>query len=244
MRFLILILIFVNLGVWTYLNRAYFFQMHSPSDAEIEADKLKLLNKHQLDALNRSLAPTDPTTNNSNKQAASSAKNSKKVTSKPEKTAKAVTRSCYRWGAFNDANIAKAQAFVSQLGLKADLKKTSQTKVERYWVYMPPLSSAAEAQRTAESLKRQGITDIYVLNGSEWRNAISFGVFSENRYAENMLKILRNKGINNVLKTPRGKSTSNRYHLMVKSATQQHYYKLKAKQKGLLPATLKKVACK
>lgn len=246
MRFFILILIFINIGVLTYLNQNYFFQVESPiNNEELAADQLTLLNEHQLDALRKSQTDTvsDQENTAEKKESDTSEPVAKKTETKKPAAEKPVL-SCYRWGEFNETEIAKAQAITAQLGLKTKLVKTTQTKTERYWVYMPPAASAEEAQNTAAALKAQGITDLYILNGPEWKNAISFGVFSDSRYADNMLKALKAKGITNVLKAPRGKSQTNRYRLNLTSVSKAGYDKLKAKQKGFPKSKLQPTKCR
>ncbi len=247
MRFFILILIFINIGVWTYLNQNYFFQVDSPmNNEELAADQLTLLNKHQLEALRKSQANAESATTQENtldkavqeipEPVAKKAQAKKPVETKP-------VLSCYRWGEFSESQIAKAQAVTAQLGVKTKLIKTTKTKTERYWVYMPPAASAEEAQNTATALKAQGITDLYILNGPEWKNAISFGVFSDSRYADNMLKTLKAKGITNVLKAPRGESQTNRYRLNLNAVSKADFDKLKTKQKDFPRTKLQTTKC-
>lgn len=247
MRFFILILIFINIGVWTYLNQNYFFQVESLiNNEELAADQLTLLNEHQLEALHKSQASPESTVDQEN----ALDKAVQKIPEPETKTAKAKkpvekkpVLSCYRWGEFSESQIAKAQAITTQLGLKTKLIKTTKTKTERYWVYMPPAASAEEAQNTAVALKAQGITDLYVLSGPEWKNAISFGVFSDSRYADNMLKALKAKGITNVLKAPRGKSQTNRYRLTLQAVSKADVVKLKTKQKSFPKTKLQSTKC-
>lgn len=246
MRFFILILIFTNIGVWTYLNQNYFFQVESPiNNEELASEQLTLLNEHQLEALRKSQAgtPEDKAeASNDNKTQEAPKPEAKKAEVKKAPEPKP-TLSCYRWGEFNESEIAKAQAITSQLGIKAKRIKTTKAKAERYWVYMPPAASAEEAKKTADSLKAQGITDLYIMNSPEWKNAISFGVFSESRYAENMLKSLKAKGVTNILSAPKGQSTTNRYRLNLSAVSKADYTQLKSKQTGFAKAKLQSSKC-
>ncbi len=245
MRFFILILIFINIGVWTYLNQNYFFQVESPNNSEeLDADQLTLLNEHQLEALLKSQTTEANQENTLDKAVQDTPEPVEKKAEAKKPPVQKPVLSCYRWGEFSESEVAKAQAVTSQLGLKAKLVKTTQTTAERYWVYMPPAASAQEAKNTAAALKEQGITDLYIMNSPEWKNAISFGVFSDSRYADNMLKALKAKGITNVLKAPRGKSKTNRYRLNLSGVSKANYNKVKAKQKDYPKAKLQSIKCK
>lgn len=52
-----------------------------------------------------------------------------------------------------------------------------------YWVLIPPLESAQEAQRRLEELRGNGILDIWHIRGGEAENAISLGMFSREENA-------------------------------------------------------------
>ncbi len=248
MRFLILILIFVNIGVWTFLNQSYFFQVNEPvPNTEVGREKLNLLSKHQIETLIKSQPPEageDESAEGNNSDSAKEQDKQAAVKVKPVATTKEVAKLCYRWGEFNNAQLKKAQSITQKLGLKTAVKKTTISKSDRYWVYMPPASSATAARNMTDSLRAQGITDLYVLNGPDLKNAISFGVFSVMSRADSLLKSLKAKGIQNVKKAPRNPTNTTTYRLTINQVTSSEHQQLKSKTSNFPKAKLRTTTCR
>ncbi len=223
MRFIIIILIFINLGVWTFFNQDLFYKVNaSTGNAEMVPDKMHLLTPHQLSKL-----PTITTTVDAIDEPPQLDINV--VTSEPEPV------HCYTWGILNKVNISTAKNIISELSLEATMEEHSSKEAIRYWVYLPPLKSASAAQTEAARLKAKGIKDLFVLQGKKWRNAISFGVFEDEALASKLLKSLKGKGIKNVTKTMRGKGSGG-YSLHISNVKSETLKTLKAK-KAAYPAT-------
>lgn len=65
-----------------------------------------------------------------------------------------------------------------------------------WWVFIPPLSTKAEADRKAGELKRLGVADYFVVQeAGPNRFAISLGVFSNENGANEQLTKLKGKGV-------------------------------------------------
>lgn len=62
---------------------------------------------------------------------------------------------------------------------------------KRYWVLLPPVSSAATTSATIERLKKAGIKDYYLIRSGESKNAISLGVFSSPDAAQRRIRQIR-----------------------------------------------------
>lgn len=246
MRFLILILIFINIGAWTYLNQDYFYRTSTPSlNEEVAPEKLALLTPHQLETLNQSAVKPDE---KETKDKVDSTEKSEKIDetiakeSKPETKPKEVLQ-CFQWGNFNESNVAKAQSIADNLGLTVKRNANEISGAKRYWVYLPPAASAAEARQSAEALNAKGITDLYIINGPKWKNAISFGVFQDKALADKLLANLKSKGVQNVTKTERGGGSTTNYQLVIQQVPRTKAGKLKARQKDFPDAKLKTIRC-
>ena len=65
-----------------------------------------------------------------------------------------------------------------------------------WWVYIPPHSSKAEAERKVAELRRLGVSDYFVIqDAGPSRFAISLGVFSSEAGASEHLASLKTKGV-------------------------------------------------
>jgi hypothetical protein len=119
--------------------------------------------------------------------------------------------SCYKWGNFTSTNLPSAQVVLVRLGLQAAVTQESgDMQDRRYWVYYPPLSSAELARKKAEEIRALGVDELSVVQDSQWRNAISFGLFNEEQLATNLLNALHQKGVKGATKALRnpGKALS------------------------------------
>lgn len=108
----------------------------------------------------------------------------------------AATQICLEWGVFSQQELARAQNALKTLQLEegAITVRNTPEKASKYWVYIPPLKSRAEAQKKQEELKGLGIEESLVMqDNNKWRHAISLGVFSTQEAADKYLAELRTK---------------------------------------------------
>lgn len=113
---------------------------------------------------------------------------------------------CLEWGLFANQALARAQAALKplQLGENAITLHNAPEKVNKYWVYIPPLKTRQEAQKKVEELKGLGIEDGFVIqDANKWRLAVSLGVFSTQEAANKYLAELRGKGVKTAKAGPR-----------------------------------------
>ena len=177
MRYIVCLLGLMNIGIWTYFNQDFFYQMPTPTArAEIDPDKIHLLTQHQLNALPKNNAT--PAETSANPETNSTVN----VVSAAEAT------SCFEWGIFNNTNIDDAQTTAAKLLLQATLKEHNATEAKRYWVYLPKLRTAQAAHEKAEELKTLGIADLYILQDAKWKNAISFGMFEDEAFGDTVFQ--------------------------------------------------------
>jgi hypothetical protein len=119
----------------------------------------------------------------------------------PEQLAVSQAATCYKWGNFTSTNLPSAQQ-----------------QDKRFWVYYPPLKNTELARQKAEEIKALGVEELYIVQDSQWRNAISFGLFSDEQLASSLLTSLQEKGVKGATKALRspGKSLSS---LLIKAVT-------------------------
>lgn len=88
-----------------------------------------------------------------------------------------------------------------------------------YWVVIPTLPSDEEAKQKVRNLKAAGIRDVWRFTGGEKKNAISLGLFTNRVNAETVLKNAQAKGFSPKLE-PRYRD-DRRYWLEFSSAEKQ-----------------------
>lgn len=220
MKALFWLLLLVNAGLLVYFN----FDTIAPPPAlvtkEIAPEKLHILTASALEAMPKKTAASSTAT-----------------------APVASVTSCYEWGNFTASNLPSAQVALVKLGLSGITKMTEPPKMERrFWVYYPPLKNARLAQEMAEHIKTLGVNEIYIVQDSQWRHAISFGLFQDERLATNLLNDLVAKGVKGATKALRspGKNISS---LLVKDVTPAVALELQKISPEFVGSELKVVAC-
>tara|TARA_B110000208_G_scaffold191143_1_gene257035 strand:- start:779 stop:1423 length:645 start_codon:yes stop_codon:yes gene_type:complete len=214
MRMFILLLVLVNVALLAYFNMDKVLPKKALTYKELNPGKLKLLMDEDFGSLEK-----------------------KKLSARP-------LNYCYKWGSFTDANLAAAQEVMARLGLEADVVQESGVKQERrFWIYYPPLATTEKAQAKVEEIKKLGVDELYIVQDSKWRNAISFGLFSEEPLANNLLKNLRAKGVNHAVKSLRnqGNATSSLVAKSVSAESAVELYKIRPEFVG---SEVTPVACR
>jgi cell division septation protein DedD len=103
---------------------------------------------------------------------------------------------CLEWGLLAGPDVARADGAIARLDLPQVLVQRVVADVGGYWVYIPPVKSKAEVDKKIRELKALGVTDFFaVQDQSQWRNAISLGIFKSEDAARNFLARMRGKGV-------------------------------------------------
>lgn len=231
MKWLVGLLVLVNLGLFAVFNleglpkQTAVASNHQP----INEDQLKLLSEKEVAALPKKtppppLAPDTP------------------PVPLPVEVAAAPELGCYEWGSFSNVGMFKARKVLLNLSLKSTIKMNSRQEAVRYWVYIPRLKTAELAQAKAAEVRALGVTDLFVVQEPQWRNAISFGVFQDEQLALNLLTELKAKGVNSAVKGVRNQEKGQASLIIadMPSTTAAELEKLKPEFPG---SELKKVNC-
>ncbi len=113
------------------------------------------------------------------------------VQSKPAVAHQAV---CLRWRGITLDRAPQARKQIKALGLSAT--ESGGAENAKFWVYVPPLDTLANARKKAEQIAEMGIDDYFVVNdGKKWQNAISLGVFSTREAGERRLAEVKSRGV-------------------------------------------------
>jgi hypothetical protein len=112
------------------------------------------------------------------------------------KSAAQTPGACLEWGLFAGPETGRAEAAIAKLQLPQPLVQRAVATSGGYWVYIPPLKAKAEVDKKIAELKASGITDFFVVQDqSQWRNAISLGIFKSDEAAKSFLAALQEKGV-------------------------------------------------
>jgi hypothetical protein len=218
MKYIFWLLALINIGLFGYFNIDVVLPKPAQTQqAEISPEKIKILSQQEIDAI--------------------------RTTKKAEIAQPLqVVDVCFEWSVFSDTNLTNAQTALESLALQSIVKEQSTQEAKRFWVYRPPFKSSAEALKKAAELRDSGITDVFVVQEPRWKNAISFGIFSDEKLAINLQKELQAKGVKNVEKALRtqGKSYSS---LLLKNLTENEIAEIKKLKPNFPAAELKEVSC-
>ncbi len=150
---------------------------------------------------------------------------------------------CSAWGNFTKTNLPAAQVVLARLGLQSEIKQEEvATEDSRFWVYYPPLKSAELAEKKAAEIRALGVEELYIVQDSQWRNAISFGLFQDEQLASGLLNDLQSKGVRNATKALRsaGKSLNS---LLIKTVSLEAATELQKVKPEFVGTELAPVTC-
>lgn len=193
MRLLVWLLVLLNVGLLAYFNLDIIEPKPVTADRLIQPERLKILSEKDLEAMPKVAALAQ------------------ELVAQISAPALQAPTSCYKWGNFTKTNLPAAQVVLVRLGLQSVVNQEAGAKEDRrFWVYYPPLKSAVIAQQKADEIRALGVDELFIVQDSQWRNAISFGLFQEEQLASALLNDLLAKGVRGATKALRspGKSLS------------------------------------
>ena len=113
----------------------------------------------------------------------------------PAKVAQ-LTLACAEWGPLSDVDRVRAAKLLEPLLLGRTLLSRRVEVPAEHWVYIPPKTNRAGADRALADLKRLNITGgAILLEPGDWNFAISLGVFRTKAEADERLAAIRAKGV-------------------------------------------------
>lgn len=223
MKWWVWLLVLLNVGLLVYFNLDVIAPKPVVSNRAMNAEKLKVLSAKEIETMPMRQAPQPVVT---------------AVDSAP-----AAATTCYKWGNFTKTNLPSAQVVLVRLGLQGKVNQESVTGQDRrFWVYYPPLKNAELAQQKAEEIRAMGVDELFIVQDSQWRNAISFGLFNEEQLASNLLTSLQQKGVKGATKALRnpGNALSS---LLINGVTEVAAYELHKVKNEFLGTELSPAAC-
>ncbi len=104
---------------------------------------------------------------------------------------------CVEWGPLSDADRVRALATIEPLDLSRLMTQKKVEVLAAYWLFLPPVSTKAAADKRVDELKAQGIRDASVVDSGPQRLAISLGAFRTEDSAQARLTTLEAQGVKN-----------------------------------------------
>ena len=108
----------------------------------------------------------------------------------------AAQAACVEYGAFAQEESARLAAELAARLPRARISPRSTVETKSYMVYLPPFSTRNEAVQAGNELKRNGITDYFIIdNDSPLKFGISLGILPTEKMAQTQLAALTKKGV-------------------------------------------------
>lgn len=111
------------------------------------------------------------------------------------KSPQGLAGACYELGPFpEDEGHEEIDAFLASLAIGADARSEEVEVISNYWVFVPALASADEANKLLAEIRGAGVQDSYVIEAGAHKNSVSLGLFREVDAARAREKQLRELG--------------------------------------------------
>jgi hypothetical protein len=197
MRSLFLLLVLGNLAFfawWRYASPPDPGLDPLPLARQIEPEKLKIVPPAALAKLP------------ARKGAASGTASPAVAPATPPAAAPTAARAalCLEWGSFTLADAPRMEKALEPLGLGERLAHRRAEETAGWWVFIPPQGSRQAALKKAAELKALGVDEFFVLaEDSQFRWAVSLGVFRNEDAAQARLAALRVQGVRTARVGPR-----------------------------------------
>lgn len=198
MKTLVFLLVLGNLLFYAF-SQGYFGEAENPDAIRVEKqvlpERMRIVSRGEAPAIKaKAPEPVKP------EPVAEEVKPEPEAVAKPEP----VPTACLAW---EHLSVADADKLGALLAGKFAGFKTSRRVVAAegsgWWVFVPPLSGKAEADKKAGELRQLGVTDYFIIQDGANRFAISLGVFSSEKGGQDRLAEVKEKGVRSARLTPR-----------------------------------------
>lgn len=160
MKWLIYILLLVNLGMFVWHYQSPSADSVKQSKQQVNLPKLVLLREVLPDSRSRRRFPGNEFDNLD-------------------------VRHCYRLGSFvGKTSVNKALELFNAQGIQAQQSSYKDKNQDGFWVFIPPQSSRKKAKEIITEFKAMGEKHFFLVANGEFKNAISLGLFSLRKHAD------------------------------------------------------------
>jgi len=194
-KVLVFLLVLANLLFYAF-SAGYFGRPENPDagrlEQQVEPDKMRLVSHGEAPPASKKVVEPPPVAEAEPAPVAEAV-----PAPAPAPAPVAVEKICLRWEHLPvaDANRLAARIDEKFAGFK-QVKRAVAAEGAGWWVYIPPLPGKDEAEKKAGELRQFGITDYFIIQeAGPNRFAISLGVFSSEKGAQERLAELKAKGV-------------------------------------------------
>jgi hypothetical protein len=211
---LVFLLVLANLLLYAFAE-GYFGHPDNPDagrlEQQVQPERLRIVSRGEAPALPVRQGASEPESKSAEASPVSEKAETDKAeadkpaspeaSARPEKDDKAV---CLSWRPLPVADADRLSSLLTKRfsGYKLS-RKLLTAEGNGWWVFVPPMSGKAEADRKAVELRGLGVTDFFVVSDQPSRFAISLGVFSTEKGGQERLADLKAKGVRSAVLGPR-----------------------------------------
>ncbi len=211
-------LLLVNLAVG-----AYFFWSRSQTSAR--ADAYSPINAEKITLLSARLA---------NSHAPATQRNAAPQANEPI---------CVEWRGLSETDLERARDAIKSLTAQRVLSAEELPVDRMYWVIFPPLPSETASEVKLKEFIALKVKAPFVIKDGDWKNGISFGLYSTEDTARRYMRELEAKGVSGLrIETKPKQGTA--YYYLVRSEDANTLRDLDEIRATLPATTLTRVACK
>ena len=150
---------------------------------------------------------------------------------------------CVEWRGLGEADLERAREAIKALAAQRVLSAEELPVDKMYWVIFPPLPSEAASQVKLKEMAALKVKDAFIIKDDNWKNGISFGLYSTEDSARRYMRELEGKGVSGLrLETKPKEGTA--YYYLVRSEDAATLRDLDDIRQTLPATTLTRVACK
>ena len=149
---------------------------------------------------------------------------------------------CAEWGPFSEAERVKALSDLEPLQLGKLLTSRRVDLDSAYWVNVGPFTTKGAADRRANELKAQGISDMLAVDAGRGQYVVSLGIFRSEQAAQARVEALARQGVTTAKVEPRQQTLSQTI-LVVRDPREPVVARLKDLQPQYLGSDLRFGAC-
>ena len=215
MKFLVFLLVLVNILFYAF-SAGYFGQPQNPDAHRLEQqlmpERMRIVSRGE--APKEPLGPPVPVTPGPDSDKAppeTAGEGTNATVAEPVKPAAPAatatvteTTICLAWAHLGAPEADRLAALLA--GKFPDYRVRRQVEPGEgngWWVFIPPLAGKAEAEKKAGELRALEVTDYFILQDGPSHHAISLGVFSSEKGAQDRLTELKAKGVRSAKLMPR-----------------------------------------
>ena len=198
MKALVFLLVLVNMLFYAF-SEGYFGQPENPDGGRLE----RQVQPERMHIVSRGEQPGVPAKAS---DAVKPVEPLRHEESKPEPASKidAPVEICLAWENLSSLEADRLSALlVSQFADFKLVRRQAEGEANGWWVYISALPGKAEVEKKAGELRQFGVTDYFVIPDGPNRFAISLGVFTSEKRAQERLAEVKEKGVRSARLAPR-----------------------------------------